>query len=111
LLFVSRKKRKTTKERRGSDPRAVLGACRLCVFRLFILELTAARAIAEEHIAQLLGYLRAANLEHGAVLNFGSGKFAIRKLAMSAPEPPPSSASKLLSLLLSSFLVLFGDRS
>jgi GxxExxY protein len=50
---------------------------------ILILELKAARAMADEHFAQLLGYLRAARLEHGALINFGAPKFQIRKLAMS----------------------------
>jgi GxxExxY protein len=48
-----------------------------------ILEVKAAKAIADEHVAQTLGYLRSAHLEHGAIANFGAPKFQIRKLAMS----------------------------
>ncbi len=56
-----------------------------------LLELKAARDIAREHIAQLLGYLRSSRIEHGALLNFGAPRFQIRKLGMSeaihSPEP------------------------
>lgn len=48
-----------------------------------ILEVKAAKTVADEHVAQTLGYLRSARLEHGAVVNFGAPKFQIRKLAMS----------------------------
>jgi GxxExxY protein len=48
-----------------------------------ILEIKAAKAVVDEHVAQTLGYLRSARLEHGAVVNFGAPKFQIRKLAMS----------------------------
>lgn len=51
-----------------------------------IVELKAVRAILDEHVAQLLGYLRSARCEHGLLMNFGAGKFAIRKYALSNPE-------------------------
>lgn len=49
---------------------------------LLLLELKAARAVAPEHIAQVLGYLRAARREYGALLNFGAPVFHIRLYAM-----------------------------
>ena len=48
-----------------------------------IVELKAAKALADEHIAQILGYLRAAHIEHGLLMNFGAPKFEIRKFALS----------------------------
>ena len=62
-----------------------------------IVELKACRALAEEHVAQLLGYLKSARIEHGLLINFGSYKFQIKKYALSqdgqkknstAHEPP-----------------------
>ena len=62
-----------------------------------IVELKACRALAEEHVAQLLGYLKSARIEHGLLINFGSYKFHIKKYALSqdgqkknstAHEPP-----------------------
>lgn len=47
---------------------------------VLIIELKAVRALTDEHMAQILGYLRAANLEHGILMNFGSEKFQIKKL-------------------------------
>lgn len=44
-----------------------------------ILELKAVRALAPEHEAQILGYLKASRVEHGLLLNFGGAKFEIRK--------------------------------
>jgi len=75
-----------------------------------ILEIKAAKAIADEHIAQTLGYLRSAHLEHGVVVNFGAPRFQIRKLAMSEArhEPERSGPPPLLALIFSSFFVLFG---
>lgn len=55
----------------------------LSVEGALIIELKAAKAIAPEHIAQLLGYLKASRREHGLLINFGSYKFEIRKLAFS----------------------------
>lgn len=54
----------------------------LVVNDVLILELKAAKEIADEHVAQLLGYLRASGVEHGAIVNFGGAKFQIRKLGM-----------------------------
>ncbi len=52
-----------------------------------IVELKAVRAVLDEHVAQLLGYLRSSRCEHGLLINFGAPKFAIRKYALSNPEP------------------------
>ncbi len=47
-----------------------------------IIELKAAKSIAGEHIAQLLGYLKSARIEHGLLINFGSYRFQIKKYAV-----------------------------
>lgn len=44
-----------------------------------IVELKACKTIAPEHEAQILGYLRSANMKHGLLINFGAPKFQIRK--------------------------------
>jgi GxxExxY protein len=49
---------------------------------LLVVELKAAKAIADEHIAQLLGYLKSTCIEHGLLINFGSHKFQIKKFIM-----------------------------
>jgi GxxExxY protein len=48
-----------------------------------IVELKAVKALAPEHEAQILGYLKSARLEHGLLINFGTYKFAIKKFVMS----------------------------
>ncbi len=48
-----------------------------------VVELKACRALADEHIAQLLGYLRASRIEHGLLINFGSPTLEIRKYVLS----------------------------
>ena len=51
----------------------------LLVEGCLLIELKAVRALAPEHEAQILGYLKASRLQHGLLINFGSYKFAIRK--------------------------------
>jgi GxxExxY protein len=50
-----------------------------------IVELKACRALADEHTAQLLGYLRASRIEHGLLINFGAPRLELRKFALSNP--------------------------
>ena len=47
-----------------------------------IVEIKACKTLAPEHTAQLLGYLRATNIEHGLLINFGAPKFQIRKFIL-----------------------------
>ncbi len=47
-----------------------------------ILELKAVKALAPEHTAQIMGYLKSARLKHGLLINFGSYKFEIKKYAL-----------------------------
>jgi len=51
----------------------------LFVENRLIVELKAVRHVADEHVAQLLGYLRASRIEHGLLVNFGAPKFQIKK--------------------------------
>jgi len=55
----------------------------LLVEGCLIVELKACKALAPEHTAQLLGYMRACQVEHGLLVNFGAPKFQIRKYALS----------------------------
>ena len=66
---------------------AVLGEylADLFVEDCLIVELKACKTLANEHIAQLLGYLRACRIEHGLLINFGAPKLEIRKYALSQP--------------------------
>lgn len=49
-----------------------------------IVEVKACRALADEHVAQLLGYLRASRIEHGLLINFGAPRYQIRKFVWTA---------------------------
>jgi hypothetical protein len=53
-----------------------------------IIELKAAKGLADEHVAQILGYLRASRIEHGLLMNFGAHKFEIRKYVLSQTTEP-----------------------
>lgn len=68
-----------------------------------IIELKACKSLAEEHTAQLLGYLKSSRNEHGLLINFGSYKFQIKKYAMTDRG---SSSSGLGFSLLSGLFAL-----
>ena len=55
----------------------------LFVEACLMIEVKACKAIADEHTAQLLGYLRACRIEHGLLINFGAPKLEIRKYVLS----------------------------
>lgn len=55
----------------------------LFVENCLIIEIKACRTLANEHTAQILGYLRASGIEHGLLINFGSPKLQIKKYIMS----------------------------
>lgn len=54
----------------------------LFVENQLLVELKAARAVTEEHIAQILGYLRASKIETGLLINFGSPIIHVKKYLM-----------------------------
>ena len=54
----------------------------LIVEAKLICEIKGARAIVDEHLAQLLGYLRASRIEHGLLINFGGPRLEIKKLIL-----------------------------
>lgn len=56
----------------------------LLIERCMVVEIKAANGIADEHVAQLLGYLRSSRFEHGLLINFGATRFQIKKLKLQA---------------------------
>ncbi len=52
-----------------------------------VVELKACKTLADEHTAQLLGYLRASDKEHGVLVNFGAPKLQIRKYILEKNQP------------------------
>ena len=67
---------------------AVLGEyfADLFVDDCLIVELKAVRTVAQEHIAQLLGYLKSSRIETGLLINFGAVKLHVKKYLMSGPS-------------------------
>ena len=55
----------------------------LFVDQRLIVELKAVKNTADEHVAQLLGYLKSSRIEHGLLINFGSYRFQIKKYVLS----------------------------
>lgn len=51
----------------------------LFVEEKIIIELKTAKCIGNDHIAQILGYLRASKIKHGMLINFGSPTIQIKK--------------------------------
>jgi len=78
------------------EDRTVLGdyLADLFVENCLIVELKACRTLANEHIAQLLGYLRACRIEHGLLINFGTPKLEIKKYALSDTNIRPLKGTK-----------------
>lgn len=48
-----------------------------------IVEIKAAKAVADEHVAQILGYLKSGRIETGLLINFGAPKLHVKKYLMS----------------------------
>lgn len=58
----------------------------LFVERRLIVELKAVRAIDNDHIAQILGYLRSSRIETGLLINFGGPRLYVKKFLMTDAE-------------------------
>ena len=59
----------------------------LYVENQLVVELKAARTVVNEHIAQLLGYLKSGRIETGMLINFGSPVLHVKKYLMTDPNP------------------------
>lgn len=66
------------------EDRTILGEffADLLVDDEIIIELKACKCLVDEHVAQLLGYLRATGKRHGLLINFGAPKLEIRKYVL-----------------------------
>jgi GxxExxY protein len=49
-----------------------------------ICEIKGVRTLVDEHVAQLLGYLRASRIEHGLLINFGAPRLEIKKFVLTS---------------------------
>ena len=68
----------------------------LLVENEIIVELKACKTLADEHTAQLLGYLRATGIEHGVLVNFGAPKLQIHKYILQREQPQKAQESQEL---------------
>lgn len=59
----------------------VLGLLKADLFvdNRLICEIKGCSTLVDEHVAQLLGYLRASRIEHGLLINFGAPRLQIKK--------------------------------
>jgi len=57
----------------------------LFVDNRLIVEIKAAKTLADEHVAQILGYLRSSRVEHGLLINFGASKLQVKKYILTVP--------------------------
>jgi GxxExxY protein len=64
-----------------------------------IVEPKAAKTIADERIAQVLGYLKASKIEHGLLINFGTYRFQIRKHVLSQGKVTEDGLGRLACLI------------
>lgn len=67
------------------EDRTVIGEyfADLFIENCLIVEIKACSNLCDEHVAQLLGYLRSSRIEHGLLINFGGQKLQIKKYALS----------------------------
>src|SRR2546422_411699 len=79
----------------------------LLVEGCLIVELKTAKALANEHRAQVLGYLKSARLEHGLLINFGSYKFEIQKFIWSEEMARSRRGGSFLGFVISAFSAFF----
>jgi GxxExxY protein len=80
----------------------------LLVEGVLIVELKAAKTLAPEHEAQILGYLKSARLAHGLLINFGAYRFEIRKFIWSENQPQRTQRTqRVLGLLVSALFAFF----
>jgi GxxExxY protein len=54
----------------------------LLIESCLICEIKGVSTIIDEHVAQVLGYLRASRLEHGLLINFGAPRLQVKKLIL-----------------------------
>jgi GxxExxY protein len=62
----------------------ILGSLKadLLIESCLICEIKGVGTIIDEHVAQLLGYLRASRFEHGLLINFGAARLQVKKLIL-----------------------------
>ncbi len=77
----------------------------LLIDNRLIAELKATNTIADEHVAQTLGYLKASRIEHGLLINFGSYRFQMQKYVLSQGKVKEEGLGRLATLASSLFAI------
>lgn len=54
----------------------------MLVARQIIVEVKAKRAVTDDHVAQILGYLRGCRIKHGLLINFGAPRLFVKKYVL-----------------------------
>lgn len=69
------------------EDRTVLGEYRadLLVENELIVEVKTCSALTDEHVTQLLGYLRCSRIENGLLINFGASRLDIKNYVLAHP--------------------------
>jgi GxxExxY protein len=62
----------------------------LLIEQQLLVELKACSAITNDHVAQLLGYLRSSRVEHGVLINFGAPRLQIKKYILTIDDEYPT---------------------
>ncbi|MBI2926344.1 MAG: GxxExxY protein [Verrucomicrobia bacterium] len=79
----------------------------LVVLGRLLIELKAIKELTDEHVAQVLGYMRASRIEHALLINFGGSRLEVRKYILNdAFRAQDGSALKRSRGLLSLFAPL-----
>ena len=63
-------------------------------------------ALADEHVAQILGYLGASRIEHGLLINFGAAKCEIKKYALGRIEDKACRPGGIVGVILALLALL-----
>jgi hypothetical protein len=72
-------------------------------------ELKACRMLTDEHVAQILGYLKSTRIEDGLLINFGSYRFQIKKYILSHERTQGTQGfGNIVSSLFFVFSAFFG---
>jgi GxxExxY protein len=58
----------------------------LLVENQLLVELKACSSITNDHVSQLLGYLRSSRLEHGLIINFGAPRLFVKKYVLTIED-------------------------
>ena len=58
----------------------------LLVERQLLVELKACNSITNDHVAQLLGYLRSSRIENGLLINFGAPRLCVKKYVLTIDD-------------------------